>query len=115
MNKTLTCIICPRGCTLTVSDESGSIAVQGNACPRGEAYGIAECTAPTRTVTSTVRVADRCDTMVSVKTAAPIPKEHIAAVMARIRAATAIAPIRIGDVIIPDVYGTDIVATKNIE
>lgn len=115
MNKTLTCIICPRGCPLTVSDESGRIAVSGNACTRGEAYGIAECTAPTRTVTSIIRVANRPDTMVSVKTSAPIPKEHIFDAMQRIRATTVDAPIAIGDVIIPAVYGADIIATKAIK
>ena len=67
-----------------------------------------------RTVTSTVRVENREDTMVSVKTAAPIPKEVIFTVMARIRAARVNAPVKIGDVILPDVFGTQIVATKNI-
>lgn len=112
MSRTLTCIICPRGCTLTVSDD---VTVTGHACPRGEAYGIAECTAPTRTVTAVVRVADRPHTTLSVKTAAPIPKAHIFDAMARIRAAVATPPVRIGDVIIPDVYGTDIVATQNLD
>ena len=53
-----------------------------------------------RTVTSTVRVENREDTMVSVKTAAPIPKEVIFTVMARIRAARVNAPVKIGDVIL---------------
>ena len=59
MKKDLICIVCPRGCALTVSDESGTYTVTGNTCPRGEAYGIAETTHPTRTVTSVVRVTNR--------------------------------------------------------
>ena len=36
-------------------------------------------------------------------------------VMEEIRAAEVEAPVRIGDVILTDVCGTDIIATKNIE
>ncbi len=115
MNHTMTCIICPRGCTLTVSDESGIITVEGQGCNRGEQYGIAEYTNPTRTVTSTVRIANRTDRMVSVKTAAPIPKAEMAAVMKQIRETAINAPVSIGDVVIDAVCGTCIIATANVE
>lgn len=115
MNKAMTCIICPRGCTLSVSDENGVITVTGHGCKRGEQYGVTEYINPTRTVTSTVRVANRADTMVSVKTVAPVPKAEMAAVMKRIREATADAPVSIGDVILDSVCGTAVVATCNVE
>ena len=115
MNRTLTCIICPRGCTLTVKGERGALAVTGNACPKGEQYAVNECTNPMRNVTSIVRVFNREDTMVSVKTAAPIPKEHILDVMDQIHTARARAPIAAGDVILRDVYGTDVIATKSVD
>ena len=114
MKRTLTCIICPKGCTITVEGERDALSVSGNSCLKGYQYGSDDCTHPMRTVTSTVRVENREDTMVSVKTAAPIPKEVIFTVMARIRAARVNAPVKIGDVILPDVFGTQIVATKNI-
>ena len=115
MKKTLTCIICPRGCTVEVDINGENISVKGNACPRGEKYAVAECTNPTRTVTSIVRVSNREDTMVSVKTADPIPKENIFDVMEKIRGVSALAPVKIGDEIISDIYGTKIIATKNID
>ena len=77
MDRMLTCIICPRGCSLHVQGEGNELSVSGNACPKGAQYAKDECTHPVRTVTAVVRVANRADTMVSVKTAAPIPKEHI--------------------------------------
>lgn len=89
--------------------------VTGNGCKRGVDYAIAECTNPTRTVTATVRVANREDTMVSVKTAAPVPKGEMFAVMRKLRTMTVSAPIAIGDVILNDIYGTQIIATKNIK
>ena len=115
MNRTLTCIICPRGCMLNVTGELGKLYVTGNACPKGEQYAIDECTHPVRTVTSVVRVYNREDTMVSVKTAAPIPKEYIFDVMNRIHAARVRAPIAAGTVILKDVYGTDVIATKSVD
>lgn len=114
MKKELTCIICPRGCTLTVEIEGENVTVNGNACPKGEQYGIDECNAPTRTVTSIVRVANREDTMVSVKTSNPIPKDKIFNIMKEIRNVSVQAPVKIGDVIISDLYGADIIVTKEI-
>lgn len=115
MERKLTCIICPRGCQLTVSGESDNLTVTGHACPRGQVYAISECTNPVRTITSIVRVSNREDTMVSVKTAAPVPKGKIFEIMGLIRGTTVTAPVKIGDVIIDNVYGTQVVATKNID
>lgn len=115
MERKMTCIICPRGCSLSVNIEGDAVTVTGNSCPKGKQYAIDECTNPTRTVTSTVRVSNREDTMVSVKTAAPIAKSRIFEAMKAIRACQAAAPIKIGDVLIPDVCGADIVATKAID
>ena len=115
MIRELTCIICPRGCALTVDiDKNGKSAVTGNSCPKGEKYGIDECTHPTRTVTSVVRVSNRKNTMVSVKTALPIPKENIFDVMKQIRSITVEAPVKIGDTVIKNLFGTDIIATKTV-
>lgn len=115
MTRTITCILCPRGCTLTVSGEADNLTVTGNTCPRGKKYGIEECTHPVRTVTSSVRVTNREDTMVSVKTAEPVAKEDIFAVMRAVRAAAVEAPITIGTVVLHDVCGTDIVATRDVK
>ena len=115
MRRDMTCIICPRGCALKVEIEGDNITVTGNSCPKGRQYAIDECTNPTRTVTSSVRVENREDTMVSVKTASPVPKDKIFEVMRLIRAKSVCAPVGIGDIIIKEVFGTNIVATKNIE
>ena len=116
MKRELTCIICPRGCSLTVeTNENGELHVFGNSCPKGEKYGIDECTHPTRTVTSVVRVNNRQNEMVSVKTAAPVPKENIFDVMDKIRNITVAAPVKLGDKIIENIYGTDVIATKSID
>ena len=114
MKRELTCIICPRGCSLAVNIDAEKTCVSGNNCPKGEKYGIEECTHPTRTVTSIVRVENRRNTMVSVKTASPVPKEKIFDVMEIIRKTSVKAPIKIGDTVFTNICGTDIIATKDI-
>ena len=42
--RELTCIGCPLGCQLTVTMGNGEIKVEGNTCPRGEAYAKKEVT-----------------------------------------------------------------------
>ena len=116
MKRNLTCIVCPIGCQLSVTLENGVVTeVTGNTCPRGKQYAIDECTNPVRTVTSTVRVSNRKDTMVSVKTAAPVPKGNMLDVMSLLRKTKVEAPVAIGDVILTDVYGTTVIATKAID
>lgn len=116
MVKELTCISCPLGCPLKVEvDETGAVlSVTGNTCKRGEEYGRKEVTAPTRTVTSTIKVEGASVPVTSVRTKTDIPKDKIFACMEEIRKAAAKAPVHIGDVVIRDVAGTgvDVVATK---
>ena len=114
MKRNLICIICPRGCSLTVDQSDDLITVTGHSCPRGEEYAVKECLHPMRTVTATVRVANRENTMVSVKTAIPVPKENMMDVMTLLRKTEVSAPVQIGDTLLRDVFGSDIVITKNI-
>lgn len=113
----LTCIQCPMGCALEVTiDDNGGVTVTGNTCPRGEVYGTKEVTAPTRTVTSFVKVLDGEINVASVKTKADIPKNKIFEVMEEIKKAEVTAPVKIGDVIVSNAAstGVDVVATKNV-
>ena len=114
--KELTCIGCPRGCTLKIERDGDSWSVTGNTCPRGDAYARKEVTAPTRIVTSTVRVTGGTLAMVSCKTRSDIPKGKIFDVVRALKDVEVPAPITIGQVLAENVAGTgvDIIATKNI-
>ena len=114
MTRNITCIICPRGCAMTAEITAEGVRVTGHTCARGEEYAVAECTNPVRTVTATVRVSNRTDTMVSVKTAAPVPKGKMMAVMEMLRQIAVPAPVAIGQVILPEVFGTEVIATREI-
>lgn len=114
MERNITCIICPRGCPLICEIKCGKVYVWGNTCPKGEQYGKDECLSPMRSVTSVLRISNRDDTMVSVKTSVPVSKYRIFDVMQKIRFGEVAAPVKIGDVLIKDVFGADIIATKEI-
>ena len=113
--RNLTCIVCPRGCQVTVKfDGDGKISeIAGNACKRGLEYAENECTHPVRTVTSTVKCSD--GGIVAVKTSAPIPKERVFDVMKRINKERCSDDIKIGDVVIQDILGlsVDVIATSH--
>lgn len=114
MERNMICIICPRGCALTASVSDTGVTVTGHTCPKGEEYAINECTNPVRTVTATVRVANRRNTMVSVKTETPVPKDRMMDVMAQLRQTVVEAPAAIGDVVLENVFGSRIVVTKEV-
>ena len=109
------CINCPKGCELDVAVDGGSVAVTGNACPKGETYARSEVTNPTRMVTGLVRVAGMRKPL-PVKTKSAVPKPKIDAVLFAMHQATVQLPVRIGDVVIRNVAetGVDLVATANM-
>ncbi len=115
MEKTLTCIVCPKGCTINIAINNKQTSVAGNACPKGKEYAICECTNPTRTVTATVRVSNRENTMVSVKTSVPIPKGQMMDVMRILRSISVPAPLSVGESILENVCGASILVTKAVD
>lgn len=115
--RNLTCISCPIGCALTVELDGGAVvSVTGNTCPRGKVYAESELLHPARVLTTTVRCGDGYACL-PVKSAAPLPKEHLMDYMAVINRVRVQPPVHIGDVIVGNIGGTgiDIVATGNIE
>ena len=105
----LTCIVCPRGCTIQYDIENGeAVHITGNSCPRGKAYTESEIKAPTRMLTSTVPISGSFYNQLPIITAEPIPKEKIFEVMDAIHSVSVKAPVHVGDVIIEDVAGTGV-------
>lgn len=111
MKRTLTCIACPLGCTLLIElNGKNVVSIEGNTCPRGKEYAVSECTSPVRTVTTTMK----CENgeLVPVKTSKPIPKDKVFEAMEIINSTIAKLPLTVGDIIIPDLFGSHVVATQ---
>jgi len=114
--REITCISCPLGCSLEVSLADGQVvAVTGNECPRGVSYARQECVHPERMVTALIPIPGRTPPL-SVRTERPIPKDKITDCLCAIADARPTLPIRIGDVIIPDVAGAGVavIATRDL-
>lgn len=115
--RELTCIGCPLGCTVRVEmAEEEVVSVTGYTCRRGKEYAVKEVTAPTRIVTSTVRLEGREHLVLPVKTERDIPKNKIMECVSALKNVAVRPPVHIGQVILENVAGTDVpvVATKNI-
>ena len=116
--RIITCIGCPLGCLVTVELEDGEVvSITGNTCVRGDSYARKEVTAPTRIVTTTVKVIGGNAPTVSVKTKSDIPKDKIFDCVKALKEVEVVAPVVIGDVILENVVdtGVAIVATKAVE
>lgn len=116
MNRVV-CVQCPVGCKIKFELIDGKIAkVEGNRCPRGLAYLEDELREPKRVVPSSVRVIGGSYQLVSVKTSAPIPKKYIPQLMEKLRKMKINAPVKVGDIILKNVFdtGVDVVATRTV-
>lgn len=117
MKKTeLTCIVCPMGCSLQVEQEEDGkiVSVSGNTCPRGAEYAKTEVLHPVRTLTTTVQVKNS-EKLLPVKTDRPIPKDKLFEAMARVNTLSVTAPVKIGDILLSDLFGAHLIATANLE
>ena len=118
------CTTCPSECLLTVEverDADGAVvevrSVAGNSCPRGDKFAHQELTCPMRVLTTTVAVSGGDEALLPVRTAEAIPLELHAQAMDLIRDLVVKAPIRMSDVVLPNLLdtGTDLIASMDIE
>jgi CxxC motif-containing protein len=137
--RSLTCIICPIGCRLSVEergadgDSPDDLTVMGNRCSRGAVYAREEVRAPKRVVTATCALVPeeyRADgaagfmgrrfpdlRRIPVKSVIPCPKERIPALLSDIYRLHLRLPVKSGDVLIADWQGTglDVIAVRTVE
>lgn len=119
----LTCIICPMGCSMEVEVETNAsgqkkvLSVKDNGCKRGVQYAAKELQNPTRTLTTTIKVEGGELPLVPVKTAGEVPKASLLQCMEVVRRASCKAPVKRGDVLIYDLLGTgvNVVACADIK
>ncbi len=104
--RELTCIVCPKGCTLQVDEKT--FKVTGNSCSRGSEYGAQEVRDPRRTLTTTVILEGAARKRLPVKTDRTIPKSTMSACAAATNGIVAKAPVKAGDVIVENLLGTGV-------
>lgn len=117
MIKKMTCIECPKGCTLSVDIENCRVVkVSGNECPRGEKYAISEIESPMRILTSSVLAEGLSLKMAPVRTDKPIPKSKMVEAMGKIKKMRLAKPVHPGDIIEENFLnlGVNLVATREM-
>ncbi len=114
--REIICILCPRGCELTVRDEHSEPDVTGHGCRKGREFALKEIESPTRVLCTTVKTAFPEVPVLPVRVSAEIPKEKIYELMELIDSHTVRSPLSCGDVVIPDILGlgVDLIATSSI-
>lgn len=118
------CTTCPSECLLTVKvvrDANGAVvevrSVTGNSCPRGDKFARQELTCPMRVLATTVAVSGGDEALLPVRTAEAIPLALHAQSMDLICGLVVDAPIRMGDIVLEDLLGTniDLIASMDID
>ncbi len=119
MRSTIVCIVCPVSCPVDVewTRDDGVLSLENHLCRLAREYVESELFDPRRMLTTSVPVDEGDWPSVSVKTNVPIPRDMMLEAMGEITGLRVKAPIRIGDIILPDVLGTgaSIVATRNVK
>lgn len=93
----ITCTVCPNGCLVKWDEGTGAFA--GNKCPRGADFALQERKEPRRSVTTTMRVRDGKQHLVSVKTKEPVEKDRMMEIMGGLRGMEVPADVKRNDVI----------------
>lgn len=112
-----TCIVCPVSCRIAVSEHGGELGISGHGCKRGFDFATSEHTAPTRMLTTTMRISGALFPRLPVVSRGEVPKDKLRDCLAEVYGAAVDAPVVCGQVVIADVCGTgvDIVASRTME
>lgn len=111
------CTGCPLGCRLEVDAvDDDVVEVRGFGCRRGERYGRQEHLDPRRPLSTTIWIDGAAIRRAPVRTAEPIPRDQVSAVVAALRGLRIAAPVRRGEVVVTDVLGTgiDVIVTRDL-
>lgn len=112
------CIGCPSGClvTLKLDDKDDVVSIADAKCKEGRRYVLEEFHNPARVLTATVLTERSTHPLLPVRTNKPIPKSMLADAMLVLAHARAKPPLKLGQVVIPDLLGvgTDLIATTDL-
>ena len=98
-------------------DKKGEVQeFAGNKCKEGKKYVLEEYQNPVRTLTATVLTEGSSQPLLAVRTSKPILKTKQIPGMQVIAGVKARPPLKMGDVVIPDLLGTgvDVVASADL-
>lgn len=121
--KSMTCVVCPRGCRLLLELEKAEgeaspilRAVDGAGCRRGEEYARREIIDPRRVLTSTVRTNSHESPRLPVRSSGPLPLGRLREAVRALDEVVAAPPLRCGEALKKDWLGlgVDLIASDDL-
>ena len=112
MTETMTCIVCPLGCQISVNGGKA----QGYGCYRGKKWALQEAALPLRTLTTTVFLEGGELLLLPVRTRDPVPRDKLGACLSKTNRLRVKAPVQVGQVICEDLAetGASLIATRTV-
>lgn len=96
----LTCIMCPKGCALTIYKENNKLIIEGNQCKKGFEYATRELTNPQRILTSTVKLkTEDIINRIAVYSKDFVAKEKLIPLCRKLKDVEVEAPIKTGEIV----------------
>jgi len=97
--------------------ENGELNAEGYSCKKGKEYAIQEYIDPRRILTTTMKVKNGVLPLIPVRSNLAIPKNKLIDCMNIIANKVAEAPIKMGNVLIPNILNLniDIIASRDLE
>ncbi|MDR1397740.1 MAG: DUF1667 domain-containing protein [Desulfarculales bacterium] len=113
---TVTCIVCPSSCRVSVREGGEGLEISGHQCRRGLEHARNEVKNPMRMLTATIAVTGADFNLLPVISSAEIPKKMLIPCLRTVYGLRVQAPVKEGSVILRDVCGTgvDILAARTI-
>lgn len=102
----LICIVCPKGCHLSVNDDLSE--VKGYGCPRGMEYAKKETTNPMRVVTSSVKIKGAIHKRLPVKTDGEIERRLVKDCVRLLNEVEVNHPVQCGQIILENIFNTGV-------
>ena len=75
--RCITCIICPKGCRISISQIDGELTIDGYQCSRGNDYARQVVEFPVQMLTTTVSASHDHHIRIPVKTTREIPVKNL--------------------------------------
>ncbi len=121
-SKDLVCIICPKGCRITINYEKNESEIKiiksilGYSCPKGKIYAEQEILEPLRTLTTTIKTTYKEHQRLAVRSDSEIPLAQLIPVIKHVRSIVIDKPVTAGTCIAKNPLGlhTNIIAVDDL-
>lgn len=116
MRELLTCIMCPLGCELEVTQFGGDLQIDGNKCEKGVEFAQEEILNPKRNLATSVPILGQSFKMLSVRLSERVPRKLLFDILKEISQLKPIPPVKCGEILIENVFntGVNVIATRTV-